>query len=76
MTVIELVVVAAVIPMIVCDLLVAHVIQCCLAIIEVCHVCGCSIVADDCKAAEETVIDVFAVLKVDAVVSHLNFLQV
>merc|ERR1711997_1165543 len=39
--------------LIACVLVTAHVIQRCLAIIKVCHVCGCSIMADNCKAAEK-----------------------
>merc|ERR1712217_186722 len=54
----------------------AHVVQRLFAIINVCHVCGCGVVADDCAAAEEAEIDVFAGLKGDAVVSHLDLAQV
>merc|ERR1719188_1955727 len=53
-----------------CDLLAAQVIQSSLAIIKVCHVCGCGIVAYDLKAAEEAVVHILAILKVDAVLGH------
>merc|ERR1719242_85652 len=58
-----------------CKLLAALVIQRRHAIIEVCHQCACGVVAEDLKAAEESVIDPLAVLKVDTVFSHLNLAQ-
>merc|ERR1719266_232154 len=61
--------------LIACDLLAALVIQSCCAIIEVCHVCGSGVVAQDFKAAEEAEIDIFAILKVDTVAGHLHLAQ-
>jgi len=58
-----------------CDLLAALVIQSLLAIIEVGHVCGCGIVAENFKAAKEAEIDKFAILKVDTVRGHLDLAQ-
>merc|ERR1719266_2359773 len=61
--------------LIACDLLAALVIQSCCAIIEVCHVCGGGVVAQDFKAAEEAEIDILAILKVDTVAGHLHLAQ-
>merc|ERR1712061_242781 len=44
-------------------------------IIEVCHVCGGGVVAQDFKAAEEAEINIFAILKVDTVAGHLHLAQ-
>merc|ERR1711993_91054 len=59
-----------------CELLMAQIVQGCLAVIKVCHVCACGIVAEDLKAAEEAVIDPLAILKVDTVLCHLQFANV
>jgi len=54
----------------------AHVVQACFAIIKVLHVCGCGVMADDCAAAEEAEVHIFACFKVDTVVCHFDLAQV